>query len=103
MLIMLTFINTLPNERQKYRRILTINSVEITIEKERKKVKNVFITNVLGSKVARYVVRRQLTSYLNPNTASGPDRSDQGKLLAQWKHHKIPEISICQRRRFSDS
>ncbi len=51
--------------------------------------------------VARYMVRRQLTSYLYPNTASGPsDRSDQGKLRAQWKHHKIPEISICRRRRF---
>jgi hypothetical protein len=41
---------------------------------------------------------------LCPNTASGPDdRSDQGKLLAQWMHHKIPEISICRRRRFLDS
>ncbi len=27
---------------------------------------------MLGSEVARYVVRRQLTSYLDPNTASGP-------------------------------
>ncbi len=54
--------------------------------------------------MARYVVRRQPTSYLYPNTASGPfDRSDQGKLRAQWKHHKIPEISICRRRRFQTS
>ncbi len=72
-------------------------------KKNRRKLKNVFKTNVLGSEVARYVVRRQLTSYLIPNTASGPDRSDQGKLLAQWNHHKIPEISICRRRRFLDS
>ena len=58
---------------------------------------------MLGREVARYVVRRQLTSYLHPNTASGPsDQSDQGKLRAQWKHHKIPEISICRRRRFSE-
>ena len=53
--------------------------------------------------MARYSVQRQLTSYLHPNIASGPsDRSDQGKLRAQWKHHKIPEISICRRRRFSE-
>ncbi len=56
---------------------------EMNDRKERKKVEKYFKTKVLGSEVARYVVRRQLTSYLNPNTASGPDRSDQGKLLAQ--------------------
>ena len=44
-----------------------------SIEKERKKVENlIFKTNVLGSEVARYVVQRQLTSYLIPNTASAP-------------------------------
>ncbi len=32
---------------------------------------------MLGREVARYVVRRQLTSYLHPNTASGP--SDRTK------------------------
>ena len=33
---------------------------------------------VLGSEVARYVVWRQLTSYLHPNTASAP--SNQGNV-----------------------
>ena len=74
-------------------------SIERTVERR----KLIFKTNV-REKVARYVVQRQLTSYLHPNTASAPsDRFDQGKLRAQWKHHKIPEISICRRRRFSDS
>ena len=51
----------------------TTFSVEISIEKNRKKRKIVNSKqNVLGSEVARYVVRRQLTSYLNPNTASAP-------------------------------
>jgi hypothetical protein len=42
------------------------------------------------------VVRRHLTSYLHHNIGSAP--SDQGSVQAQWKHHKIPEISICRRR-----
>ena len=71
-----------------------------SIEKESEEGKINF-QNKVCEKVARYVVQRQLTSYLHPHIASGPsDRSDQGKLRAQWKHHKIPEISICRRRRF---
>ena len=63
-------------------------SVEISIEKNGRRKAKIF-QNKLCEKVARYVVQRQLTSYLYPHIASGPsDRSDQGKLRAQWKHHK---------------
>ena len=96
-------VNTLP---KRYRKVEEFDfdecsQLKTTIEKNRKKEE--LIQNKVCEKVARYVVQRQLTSYLHPHIASGPsDRSDQGKLRAQWKHHKIPEISICRRRRFSD-
>ena len=46
-----------------------------SIEKESEEGKINF-QNKVCEKVARYVVQRQLTSYLHPNTASAP--SDQG-------------------------
>jgi hypothetical protein len=48
-------------------------SGEINDRKERKKVESFQNkTCVLGREVARYVVRRQPSSYLIPNTASAP-------------------------------
>ena len=96
-------VNTLP---KSYRKVEEFEDDVGQMDVDRKRTEEgrqkIFLNKVC-EKVARYVVQRQLTSYLHPNIASGPsDRSDQGKLRAQWKHHKIPEISICRRRRFSD-
>ena len=62
---------------------------EIDDRKERKK-ENILSTSVLvpkneGAKVARYVVRRQLISYLHRHVANAP--SDQGNVQL---YRKIP-------------
>ena len=54
---MLTLSTPYQIEKTEILKISTINSVEITIEKEPKKVKNVFITNVLVPKIA--VIRKE--------------------------------------------
>ncbi len=74
---------------------------QMNVDRKRTEEGRINSKQSVWEEMARYVVRRQPTSYLYPSTASGP--SDQGKLRAQWKHHKIPEISICQRRRFQSS
>ncbi len=81
---------------------MKLPQLRTTIEKNGKgKIK----TNVLGSEVARYVCGVSLfLTFIAIQLADRltADRSDQGKLRAQWKHHKIPEISICRRRRFQN-
>jgi hypothetical protein len=49
----------------------------VPIEKEQKKKVKKRFQNKVCEKVARYVVRRQSTSYLYPNTASAPSDSRQ--------------------------
>ena len=94
------YTNTLPNRKDRILKTMSFRWTSIEKESEEGRIN---FQNKVCEKVARYVVQRQLTSYLHPHIASGPsDRSDQGKPRAQWKHHKIPEISICRRRRFLD-
>jgi hypothetical protein len=83
-------VNTLPKSYRKVEELTSIEmfSVEIAIEKERKKEgKNI---SKQSEKVARYVVRRQLTSYLGYNIASAPsDRCSKQQTETSPNHWEI--------------
>ncbi len=65
------FINTLPIEKMKKLSMNFLSEMNDRKERKKRKIVNQNKTNVC-EKVARYVVRRQPSSYLIPNTASAP-------------------------------
>ncbi len=64
---------------------------EMNDRKERKKVEK--FSKQMCEEMARYVVRRQLTSYLHPNTASAPSDSRQTAATETSPNHRERPIN----------
>ncbi len=93
MLITLTFYQHITEKQKRLKNLWNFDELsQWDRRSKRTEEGKILIQNkCVWEEMARYVVRRQLTSYLYPNTASAPaDRLTKENFWAQWKHHKIP-------------
>jgi hypothetical protein len=81
-------VNTLPKRYRKVEEYYFDECSQLkTRSKRTEEVKKCF-QNKVCEKVARYVVRRQSTSYLYPNTASAPSDSRQTAATETSPNHR---------------
>ena len=81
-------VNTLP---KSYRKVEEVEDDVGQMDVDRKRTeegRQKIFQNKVCEKVARYVVRRQSTSYLYPNTASAPSDSRQTAATETSPNHR---------------